>query len=176
METIEVSKEMYDYSFCKLYFHINNAVGEIKKMHYWVSKDSAIHYIVLRGSVRALSVTLRFANKFAIPDENTLRHGRRWHLIAPKKYDVSTFIYGLLYFTQEGKRPATPVKTLIGISPKKEKSMEHQYRSRVKKLMQSLTRDVKNGVMDFDSAAGHFSFSTGYPAESSLRYFRRHSF
>jgi hypothetical protein len=107
VKTIEVSKEMYDYSFCKMNFHINNATGEIK-IYLWASKDSDTHYIPLRGSIKTLSITLRFTNKFCIPDDKTLRRGKRWHITAPNKYDISTFIYGLLNFAQESKRPATP--------------------------------------------------------------------
>ncbi|EFZ9949366.1 hypothetical protein H4K83_004587, partial [Salmonella enterica] len=110
---------------------------------------------------------------FVIPDNKTLCYGRRWFIRLPGEYDINTFIYEII-FKQDGKTPFYPVKTLFGITPLMEKKKCHEYRSRVKRLIQSLDSEIKSGTLDYHTAATHFSASTGLAIQASLRYFRQY--
>ncbi|EEL0897707.1 hypothetical protein G7289_004697, partial [Salmonella enterica] len=120
-----------------------------------------------------LSVTIHLTGPFVIPDNKTLCYGRRWFIRLPGEYDINTFIYEII-FKQDGKTPFYHVKTLFGITPLMEKKKCHEYRSRVKRLIQSLDSEIKSGTLDYHTAATHFSASTGLAIQASLRYFRQY--
>ncbi|EIX4104888.1 hypothetical protein MKA06_004274, partial [Salmonella enterica] len=96
-----------------------------------------------------------------------------WFIRLPGEYDINTFIYEII-FKQDGKTPFYHVKTLFGITPLMEKKKCHEYRSRVKRLIQSLDSEIKSGTLDYHTAATHFSASTGLAIQASLRYFRQY--
>ncbi|EGL5410242.1 hypothetical protein IQ693_004663, partial [Salmonella enterica] len=118
-------------------------------------------------------VTIHLTGPFVIPDNKTLCYGRRWFIRLPGEYDINTFIYEII-FKQDGKTPFYHVKTLFGITPLMEKKKCHEYRSRVKRLIQSLDSEIKSGTLDYHTAATHFSASTGLAIQASLRYFRQY--
>lgn len=172
MKNINIDKERYNYSFHKMQSHLRRNISEIETIYYWTSNKSTKHYISLSSRTRKLSITLHISNEFSIPDDRILRQGNKWFVTLPKEYDVSTFIYETI-FRPDGKRPTTPIRTLIGISPRRERNLRREYRKRVKSLTLSLTREVQNGELAYHAAAIHFSISTGLGEEASLRYFRR---
>lgn len=63
-----------------------------------------------------------------MPDERTLRHGKRCFIRLPCGYDINTFIYELI-FRQNGKKPFHPVKAFFGLTAVMEKSRCREYRN-----------------------------------------------
>lgn len=172
MKNITVRKEEYDYCLYSMRSILKRKLTKMEIVYYWVGKNPKIHHLHLCNKNESLSINLHLGNVFTMPDNTILKNGKTWLITLPEEYDASTFIYEII-FRQDGKRPATPINTLIGVSPKKERCMRNEYRQKVKKLTRSLTRDVQNGEMPYDTAAIHFSIDTGLCKKSSLRYFRR---
>ncbi|HAF2546782.1 TPA: hypothetical protein G9F23_002674 [Salmonella enterica] len=172
METISILKDDYDYSLHRMSFYINKQINKITCLYYWTSNNPLTHHLYIKGEERHLSVTIRLTGTFLIPDEKALRYGRRWFIRLPRGYDINTFIHEIL-FRQNEKKPFYPVKTFFGITPVMEKKRCHEYRKRVKRLIQSLDSEIKSGTLDYHTAATHFSASTGLTLQASLRYFRQ---
>lgn len=173
METIRILKNDYNYDFHRISFHIRKQINKIICLYYWISNNSLTHHLYIKGEERHLSVTIHITEPFLIPDNTTLCYGRRWFIRLPGEYDINTFIYEII-FKQDGKTPFYPVKTLFGITPVLEKKRRHEYRNRVKRLVQSLDSEIKSGTLDYHTAATHFSASTGLAIQTSLRYFRKY--
>lgn len=173
MKTINICEQEYEYSCLKMSYSIRKRIGKIKTMYYWSSKASDYHFIHLQGETGKLSITIYFSNKFLIPNTRTLRYSKRWHITAPQAYNINSLIYEII-FRKNNTKPAIPINTHFGISPKTEKIIRHKYRNKVKRLMRTLAFDVKNGVLTYHTAAIHFSYSTGLCTEASLRYFRQY--
>ncbi|ECF6912545.1 TPA: hypothetical protein MM852_003819 [Salmonella enterica subsp. enterica] len=173
MKTISMLKDDYDYRFARMSFYINKQINKITCLYYWTSNNSLTHHLYVKGEDRHLSVTIHLTGNFLIPDDRTLRYGRRWFIRLPRGYDINTFIHEIL-FRQNEKKPFYPVKTFFGINPAMEKKRCHEYRSRVKRLIQSLDSEIKSGTLDYLTAATHFSASTGLAIQASLRYFRQY--
>ncbi|MFP1817334.1 hypothetical protein ACLEC2_16275 [Lonsdalea quercina] len=165
-------KEKHEYSLQKIRSHINKTIGEITTIYYWSNTHHQIKYISLKGETGKLSITLHLNNTLHIPDDRTFRHERRWNISLPSEYDDCFFIYKII-FEPTVKRYLRPIKTFIGISPKNERDAHRAYKKKVKKLMSSLTRDIRDGDLAYHGAALHFSLSTGHDFDASLRYFRR---
>ncbi|ECF0927217.1 hypothetical protein E0V87_23150 [Salmonella enterica subsp. enterica serovar Coeln] len=172
MKTINVRKEEYDYSFHRMSFYINKSIGKVRQLYCWSSDDQINHNLYLKGENRNLSVTVRFTGTFLMPDDKTLYNRRRWFITLPKEYDISTFIYEII-FRQNEKNPFYPVKTFFGITPVMEKKRCHEYRNRIKRLIHSFDSEIKSGTLDYHTAATQFSASTGLTIQASLRYFRQ---
>lgn len=173
MKNISILKDDYDYSFHRISFYINKQINKITCLYYWTSNNSLTHHLYVKGEERYLSVTIHLTGPFLIPDNTTLCYGKRCFIRLPSEYDVNTFIYEII-FRQDGKTPFYPIKTFFGITPVMEKKRCHEYRSRVKRLIQSLDIEIKSGTLDYLTAATHFSASTGLAIQASLRYFRQH--
>ncbi|EBA3806194.1 hypothetical protein AIW19_24525 [Salmonella enterica] len=174
METISILKDDYDYSFHRMSFFINKQINKITCLYYWTSNNPLTHHLYIKGEERHLSVTIRLTGTFRIPDEKTLRYGRRWFIRLPRGYDINTFIHEIL-FRQNREKPFYPVKTFFGITPVMENKRCHEYRKRIKRLIQSLDSEIKSGTLDYHTAATHFSASTGLAIQASLRYFRQYN-
>lgn len=172
MNIATAHKEKYEYSLQKVRSHINKTAGEITIVYYWNSKTQQVKYIYLKGKRGNLSITLYLNNTLRIPDDKTFRHDRRWNISLPSEYDACFFIYKII-FEPTGKRYLRPIKTFIGISPKNERDAQIAYKKKVKKLISSLTRDIRDRELPYHGAALHFSLSTGHDFVASLRYFRR---
>ncbi|EMD4511771.1 hypothetical protein VQ300_004805 [Salmonella enterica] len=172
MKNIIICKEKYDYFFQTMHDIIKKKLGNIEKIYYWTNNKGKNHHIYLCGSNRNLSVNLCFSNKFKVPEHNTLMNDCNWSVTLPEEYDASYFIHEII-FRQNGKKPARPVKTLIGISPDIERCMQKEFRKKVKLLTLSLACEVENGRLAYDTAAIHFSASTGLHIINSRRFFRQ---
>ncbi|EBT5359802.1 hypothetical protein CLK33_18210 [Salmonella enterica] len=172
METISFLKDDYNYAFHRMSFYINKQINKITCLYYWTSNNPLTHHLYIKGEERHLSVTIHLKGPFLIPDNKTLCYGRRWFIRLPGEYDINTFIYEII-FRQSGKKPFCPIKTFFGITPLMEKKRCHEYRNRVKRLIQSLDSEIKSGTLDYHTAATHFSASTGLTIQASLRYFRQ---
>ncbi|ECG3604780.1 hypothetical protein JIF05_003861 [Salmonella enterica] len=172
MKTISILKDDYDYPFARMSFYINKQINKITCLYYWTSNNSLTHHLYVKGEDRHLSVTIHLTGNFLIPDDRTLRYGRRWFIRLPRGYDINTFIYEMI-FRQDGETPFYPIKTFFGITPVMEKKRCREYRSRVKRLIQSLDSEIKSGTLDYLTAATHFSAVTGLRVENARRFFRR---
>jgi len=174
MKNLKIRKEEYEYSFHRMNFIINKRINIIRHIYYWVCPNLKSHHLYIKGETQNLSITLNFKSMLHIPDDEILHHGRRWYITLPKEYDIGEFIYETLC-KQNDKVACESIKTFFGISPRKEKKKRHTQRSIIKKLMLSLHSEIKSGILDYRTAATHFSASTGLELNTSLRYFRRYS-
>ena len=172
MKNITTSKDRYDYFLCRMQLFLKNKLPQIETIHYWTGRNQKKHHIHLSNKKESLTINLYSGKTFSVPDDTVLKNQKRWSITLPNEYDANTFIYETI-FRQDGKRPAKPIRTLIGVSPGKERSMRNEYRKQVKILTLSLTRDVQNGEMPYHTAAIHFSIKTGLCEKASLRYFSR---
>ncbi|EAX9681719.1 hypothetical protein [Salmonella enterica] len=97
MKTISILKDDYDYPFARMSFYINKQVNKITCLYYWTSNNSLTHHLYVKGEDRHLSVTIHLTGNFLIPDDRTLRYGRRWFIRLPRGYDINTFIHEILF-------------------------------------------------------------------------------
>lgn len=86
MKTISILKDDYDYLFARMSFYINKQINKITCLYYWTSNNSLAHHLYVKGEDRHLSVTIHLTGNFLIPDDRTLRYGRRWFIRLPRGY------------------------------------------------------------------------------------------
>ncbi|ECM3601143.1 hypothetical protein PK92_23625 [Salmonella enterica subsp. enterica serovar Senftenberg] len=104
MKTISMLKDDYDYRFARMSFYINKQINKITCLYYWASNNSLTHHLYVKGEDRHLSVTIHLTGNFLIPDDRTLRYGRRWFIRLPRGYDINTFIHEILFRQNEKNR------------------------------------------------------------------------
>jgi len=172
MKNIIIPKEKHNHSLLKIQSLLKEKLPTIEIIHYWIENEFKTHRLQLSSQHERLHIKIHMGKMLSIPDNVTLKNGKAWEITLPKEYSICDFIYESI-FRQDGKRPAVPLKTFIGISPEKERSMLNEYRKKVKRLALSLTCDVKNGEMSYHTAATHFSINTGLCEKASLRYFKQ---
>lgn len=169
---INIKKEKHGYYFQKIHNMIKNKPGKIKKINYWINNKNNTHHIYIFGDNRKIRINISFGNKFIIPDDSVLSNTCNWSMTMPVEYDACYFIHQVI-FSANGIKPANAIKMLIGISPKTERDRQITFRKNVKKLIFSLSDEIENGSLTYDTAAIHFSASTGLHIEKSKRFFRR---
>ncbi|HDC2132871.1 TPA: hypothetical protein O7X85_002470 [Salmonella enterica] len=172
MTNITIRKDLYDYHFQQMHSIIRRKLNRIEILYYWISNRKNIHHIFLRNGSKTQRINITLGKNFRMPGLTNLWNNSNWSVTLPEEYDASYLIYELV-FRQNGGKKYKPVSTLIGISPEADRRQHIEFRKKVKRLALCLTYEVQTGILTYDTAASHFSATTGLRIEHARRYFCR---